>query len=208
MKNYLQVVALFIVLCFGFVSISYAKGNIVSYQNSGIENTDLYIFTAASSGQIHAYFYGSSASYTNTFTLLVNGIATPETSGGVLNNHSSNIGDFVNLGSVHAGDVLTFQLNVISSGNTWYSDKSLNTDGVSHIYSTSFLGDTSNNIPSGTLIGFEDLRRGGDLDYDDETFVFTNVSISPVPEPETYGMLLAGLALVGFILRHTKAEYL
>ena len=204
MKNYLQLVTLFIILCFGFVSISSAKENIVSYQNSGAENIDLYTFTATSSGQINAYFYGSSASYTNTFTLLVNGIATPETSAGVLNNQSSNIGDFVNLGSVQAGDVLTFQLNVLSSGNTWYSDKSLNTDGTNHIYSTSFSGDASNDIPSGTLVGFEDLRRGGDLDYDDEAFVFTNMSVSPIPEPETYGMLLAGLALVGFTLRCKK----
>ncbi len=31
-------------------------------------------------------------------------------------------------------------------------------------------------------------------------------SISSVPEPETYAMLLAGLGLIGFVLRHRKAQ--
>ncbi|SFE97898.1 PEP-CTERM protein-sorting domain-containing protein [Nitrosomonas sp. Nm166] len=214
MKNYLQWIMMCVVLWFGFVSISNAKSDTISYQNSGKENVDLYTFTATSSGQIHAYFYGSSASYTNTLSLLVNGVVTPETSAGVLNNHTSSIGDFVNLGFVNAGDVLTFQLNVLTTGNAWYSDKSLNTDGgVNHVYSTSFSGDASNNIPAGTFVGFEDLLRGGDLDYDDEAFVFTNMSVkstdnpvSPIPEPETYAMLLAGLVLVSFSLRDKKTK--
>lgn len=207
MKNYLQWIMMCVVLWFGLLSISNAKSDTISYQNSGEENIDLYTFTATSSGQINAYFYGSSAGYTNTLSLLVNGVVTPETSAGVLNNHTSSIGDFVNLGFVNAGDVLTFQLNVLTTGNTWYSDMSLNTDkGTNHVYSTSFSGDTSHNIPSGTLVGFEDLRRGGDFDYDDEVFVFTNLNVSPVPEPEAYVMLLIGLIWVSFTLRRRKMD--
>lgn len=33
-----------------------------------------------------------------------------------------------------------------------------------------------------------------------------NISISPVPEPETYAMLLAGLGLIGFSIRRRKSE--
>ena len=169
-------------------------------------NIDLYTFTATSSGQINAYFYGSSAAYTNTLTMMVNGVVKPQTATGVLNNHTSSMGDFINLGFVHAGDVLTFQLNVLTTGKTWYSDESLNSDGANHVYSTAFSGDPLNNIPAGTYVGFEDLYRGGDLDYNDEAFVFTNMSVSPVPEPETYAMLLAGLVLVGFRLHRRKTE--
>jgi hypothetical protein len=45
------------------------------------------------------------------------------------------------------------------------------------------------------------------FDYNDEAFVFTNVSVSlseqvsPVPEPETYAMLLVGLGLMAFTIR-------
>ena len=182
----------------------HGKADTVPYSNLGVENNDLYTFTATSTGEIHAYFYGSTAAYTNTLTMLVNGVITPETSAGVLNNHTSGIGDFVNLGFVNEGDSITFQLNVLTTGNTWYSDPLANSDDLNHVYSTAFLGDHLNNVPAGTYVGFEDLYRGGDFDYDDETFVFTN--ISPIPEPETYAMLLAGLALVSFKLRTRKIK--
>lgn len=33
-----------------------------------------------------------------------------------------------------------------------------------------------------------------------------NISVSPIPEPETYAMLIVGLGLVGFALRRRKTE--
>lgn len=192
-----------IVLIVALLAISHAKADAIPYSNTGTENTNLHTFIASATGTIGAYFYDESAGYTNTLTLLVNGVMTPESAAGVLNNHASSKGDFVNLGHVHAGDVLTFQLNVLTTGETFYSDKSLNSDGINHVYSTSFSGDAIHGIPAGTYIGFEDLRNGGDLDYNDETFVFTNVS--SVPESETYAMLLTGLGLMSFIsLRRRK----
>ncbi len=102
--------------------------------------------------------------------------------------------------------MLTFQLNVTNTGESFYSDKSLNADGVTHAYSDSFFGDASHGIPSGTYVGFEDINGGGDYDYNDETFVFTNInaSVSPIPEPETYAMLLVGLGLLGFSASRRK----
>jgi len=35
---------------------------------------------------------------------------------------------------------------------------------------------------------------------------FTSSSVTAVPEPETYAMLLAGLGLVGFMARRRKAK--
>ncbi len=37
-----------------------------------------------------------------------------------------------------------------------------------------------------------------------ETFFATTAQASPVPEPETYGMLLAGLGIVGFVSRRRR----
>lgn len=62
---------------------------------------------------------------------------------------------------MHAGDVLTFRLNVVTTGEVLYSDKVLNTDGINHVYSAVFSGDAAHGIPAGTYVGFEDLRGGG-----------------------------------------------
>lgn len=182
-----------------FFSLASARADTIPYPNDGTENINLYTFTATSDGTIGGYFYNETAGYTNTLSLLVNGVVTPETAAGVLNNHASSMGDFVNLGTVHADDVLTFRLNVVTTGDSLFSDKSLNADGINHVYSTAFSGDAVHGIPAGTYVGFEDLRGGGDFDYDDETFVFTNVAA--IPEPETYAMLLAGLGIIGWMVR-------
>jgi hypothetical protein len=71
------------------------------------------------------------------------------------------------------------------------------------VYSTAFSGDALHGIPAGTYVGFEDLRGGGDFDYGDETFVFTN--IAAIPEPETYAMLLVGLGVVESAIRRRNA---
>lgn len=205
MKNSLRLIVFSTYFCFGLLSLSNARADAIPYSVSGTENLNLYSFTATSAGTIGAYFHGSTAAYTNTLSLLVNGVITPESSSGLLNNHTSSIGDFVILGSVNAGDILTFQLNVLSTGDTWYSDKTPNSDGLQHTYSTPFVGDITNGIPAGTYVGFEDLYGGGDFDYDDEAFIFTNISISPVPEPESYIMLIAGLILLVFTIRNRAA---
>lgn len=208
MRNSLRLITVSIIFWFGLFSISNASTNAIPYPDSGAVNNDLHTFTATTSGQIGAYFFGSTAAYTNTVSLLVNGVVTSQSSDGVLNNHTSSFGDFVILGYANAGDVLTFQLNVLSTGETWYSDESLNADGMNHAYSTAFLGDAARDIPMGTYVGFEDVYGGGDSDYNDETFMFTNITsnnlVSPVPEPHAYATLLAGLGLIAFTMRRRK----
>ena len=60
-------------------------------------------------------------------------------------------------------------------------------------------------------IGFEDGRFGGDKDYNDLLFTINNVSATPllsgtapVPEPETYAMLLLGLGMVTAAARRKR----
>jgi len=52
-------------------------------------------------------------------------------------------------------------------------------------------------------LGFNDSYRG-DADYDDFV-VGVNFVAAPVPEPQTYAMLLAGLGLIGFSARRRES---
>ena len=83
---------------------------------------------------------------------------------------------------------------------TFYSGGGLgNPDGAWHTVSKS-TGDV-------LTVGFEDTHYWGGSDWDYNDFVFSskNLSLIPtapaVPEPETYAMLLAGLALTGAVAR-------
>lgn len=182
-----------------------AQAGPIPYPATGTENTTLYTFTAASTGTITAYFYAQSgAAYTNELTMLVNGVAT-----GIqgLNNHTSNPGDSLVLGPVNAGDVIVFEMVNLSPGGIgpWFSNKSLNSDGKNHIYSTDFSGTLGGNAVTGAYVGFEDLVNGGDFNYTDEQFVFTNVATSTnVPEPTSIALVLvAGLGAFGATRRRS-----
>lgn len=165
-----------------------ASADFIPYPNVGTLAPST-TFTATQTGPVFlAYFYAQDAGYNSTIGMRVNG--APATAFG-LPNHSSAYGLTFNLGSVNAGDSLVFELKVDDLGYSWYSAPSLNSDLLNHAYATPWSGDSV--IPPGTYVGFEDLPGGGDRDYNDHQFVFTNVS---VPDGGMTLMLLGG-ALVG-----------
>jgi len=171
------------------------------YPNAGTQNPTTYTFTS-SGGDVKAYFTGSSATYNESLGLLINGVDSGITG---LQNHSTAVGQSLDFGTIAAGMTLTFYINVASTGNVFYSDKSLNSDGVNHVYSTD-VG-ASGSVPAGTYVAFEDLKGGGDLNYHDETFVFTNVGASTpaVPEPANLALLMSGLGVMGFVARRRRS---
>jgi len=112
----------------------------------------------------------------------------------LFNNQSSIVGETVGLGYFVAGTELIFRIASDDSSNVenWYTGPSeRNNDGLAHAVIT----DLGNNT---VQVEFEDLRDGGDFNYRDMVFSISNATLVPVPEPETYALMLAGLALVAW----------
>lgn len=205
-KKTLSLVAL------GLISLS-ASAATIPYPGPGVNPTS-YSFTAATTGDIIAYFYGQSAGYGSVIGLSING-AAPLSYG--LQNHTADIGDSFNMGSVVAGDILRFVLAVATTGGadptdpiggsdvTYYlnSNPTSNPDGGNYIYSDAFGGGIPPGglvaVPPGTYVGFEDILLAdpiNDFDYNDHQFVFLNVSTSAVPDGGMTIMML-GMAFTG-----------
>ena len=182
-------------------------GTIIPYPTPGVQNSESYTFTASETGVITAYFAGSDAGHTDTIGLLINGVATGIVD---LNNHTSALGDSIVLGNVTAGDLLTFFLTDTNTGSVWYSDRTLNADGkTQHVYSATYDGlhpPLGVGIPAGTYVGFEDLSlaQGGDFDYNDDSFVFTNVSTGVTPLPASIFLFASGLGIFGLFARRLR----
>jgi hypothetical protein len=193
------------VLLVGALATVSLKAGTIPYPTPGTQNPTTYTFVAASTGPIVAYFYGTGAAYTETLGMDINGVPTGITG---LNNHSTSVGTSLDLGTATAGDTLTFFIDVFNTGNVWYSNQSLNSDGANHVYSTSFAGNAT--IPAGTYVGFEDLAASvSDFNYADEQFVFTNTTgtvSGAVPEPAS--VWLVGLLLAGFVVWQLRANRL
>jgi hypothetical protein len=188
MRTKTLLMALFLVLAVSSASMA----QFIPYPNIGTPAAPT-SFIATGTGPVEAYFYGQTAGFDSVIGLWVNGVNT-----GIygLPNHASPYGASLNFGNVNSGDTLEFELYVYNLGYSWFSTASDNSDGLNHTYSTAFAGDSF--IPAGTYVGFEDLPGGGDLDYDDHQFVFTNVS-SVVPEPASLALLGSGLLGAGLV---------
>ena len=113
-------------------------------------------------GSVTVTFGGSEAGYTST--LYLGGTDTAIFSTNSLAGSTFSLGDFT------AGTELSFRLEVQNTGNVFFTGAGANNiDGIAHAMVES--------VSSGTLqVGFEDLLGGGDKDYNDLLFLFSNTT--------------------------------
>src|SRR5262245_7787485 len=85
------------------LSVTAAKAAVIPYNNPGIENPTHYNFTAATTGNITAYFYATDASFDSVIGVSING--GPVSVFG-LPNHASSYGNALVLGAATAGQAI------------------------------------------------------------------------------------------------------
>ncbi len=141
-------------------------------------------------GNVTATFQGSNAGYISSLYLGNTKIFT--------SNEAS--GTTFNLGNFTAGTELAFRLEVHNTGHTFYSGHaSNNLDGVAHALVNDSFGNGE------TLVSFEDLLGGGDKDYNDLLFSFSNTETTGsdggnnglIQNPEPSTVILLGSGLMG-----------
>ena len=133
---------------------------------SSSQATPIYGTMIATGGDVVVTFDSNDAVYTSE--LFLDGAYGDEL-GVLFNNKATAVGTSMNLGSFAAGTELVFKLIVYETGDVFYTGAdSRNLDNLAHamVYS----GEEQ------VLIGFEDVLGGGDFDYNDLMFSFTNVA--------------------------------
>jgi|HubBroStandDraft_5_1064220.scaffolds.fasta_scaffold68123_2 hypothetical protein len=175
-----------------------ARGDIIPYPNAGTIAPTVPLF-AAQTGDVDAYFYGFSAADTDAIQMCDVTLGT--CTAFALTNQTTTVGSMEDFGLVNAGDVLVFNLENITTGTLLSSDPTVSADGINHAYITPYTATGSTaipTIPAGTFVGMEDLSlsQGSDLDYNDDQFVISNLSMNQVPEPSSAILCLGLLALL------------
>ena len=119
----------------------------------------------ATGGDVVVTFVSNGALYTNE--LYLDGPAG-DGLGAIFNNWETPIATSLNLGTFAMGTELIFSLAVTNTGDVFSTGSGdRNADGLAHAVVDEGLGQV--------FVGFEDRFGGGDLDYNDLVFAFTNV---------------------------------
>lgn len=112
------------------------------------------------------------------------------------------VGKTINIGSYTAGQLLNFYI-IVSPGTrypfTWSTGAaSNNVDNKIH----AVVEELANDV---TKLGFEDIYNGGDADYNDVMFQFSNTYATPIPVPAGGALLATGLVGLAALRRRRKA---
>ncbi|HQT71375.1 MAG TPA: PEP-CTERM sorting domain-containing protein [Thiobacillus sp.] len=175
-----------------------------------------YISTIANPANIHWGVFGSAFGNggTNTQMLTTLSVVPASINGTAVNsaitNYNTEISVYNNESTCGASSSCGFNVVMI---NDLASAKFDDTAGILPSTVTAGLGDSmdffkykSNGTKASVLSTQTAFATGGDADY----FTLSNTgvltyTVAAVPEAETYGMMLAGLGLVGFMVRRRKA---
>lgn len=164
------------------------------YPTPGVE-APASTFSSGAGGYLVGYYTGAAGAFTVVAGARINGVDGPTG----LNNQASAYGTRFVFGAVNPGDTLAWFIDVLNTGDRFYSDVSLNADGVNHTWTKVYGGDSQ--VPAGFNLAFEDLYGGGDFNYFDHSFV---VGVEQVPEPATWALMLGGLCLAGVVARRRR----
>jgi hypothetical protein len=191
------------------IALTPAEAAVPVYADVGVPNTDTYAFEKQGDGSLLISFVGAEASFRNRLGVIADGVDLGLGLSRRLSSKST-LGATRDYGFVADGASLVFYIDVQQTGLRFFSDPSLNADGMNHLFAANYAGgDTvgSRVFAAGRYValGFEDLRDGGDMDYDDARFVVADVwDAEPAPEPATWAMMLAGFAMVGGAARRRQ----
>lgn len=164
---------------------------IIPYQNVG-QVAPTTTFTASAAGNVVGYFYGFSAA--DTDFVRMTDLTTGRSSDFLLQNNATSIGYGADFGPVKKGDVLVFDMWNQSTNMILSSLPTRSQDGLNHAYAAPWPGGYADGqwIPAGTFTGMEDLAsfQGSDFDYNDDQFIWTDVSSHSSATPEANSILL------------------
>jgi hypothetical protein len=159
-----------------------AWGDAIPYPDVGTVAPTVTI-TATATGDVIGYFYGASAGDTDEVKVCDTTVGPLDCSPLEFDNQTTAPGASFTF-AVTAGDTLVFDLENFSTSTLLSSDPSMSADGLNHAYVTPYSGTGGPaGIPAGTFVGMEDLAsfQGSDFDYNDDQFVFTNLTVTPEP---------------------------
>jgi hypothetical protein len=143
-------------------------------------------------GTITFTYLGQESGYNNIFHLTINGSNLFE-SNPVGTSISSAVSSPGAIGFSFEGNTGSFANN----GGSWASGTSIGLIGTNLTVSEAAGGGTY-----AFVLGYNDSAGARHLgDWDDMVIGANLVAASPVPEPEIYAMMLAGLGLMGFVAR-------
>lgn len=158
-------------------------------------------------GEVTAKYLGSSAAYTSTLYLY----SPLNDDLFIFNSKTTPIGSTVSLGTFISGEELIFKIFVKNTGYSFISGSNvlMNPDKKLH---TMVDFDWLNGE---TYLGFEDLYGGGDNDFNDVKFSFSNVTSYPInppapimnqiPEPNMLFLFLIGITCL-FKLKNSRRQ--